>query len=337
MSDLGYVSYLGFIFLPGIGLGELLHLWQDGDSFAARLAYSFGLGLAVDTTVIAVRTSGLSSALTGLDSWTVYGVIAFGVAAILISVSLSRRLTWYVKPRLEDFAVLAILLAQGGVILIYLQKYPIFPEYQSPDFSAHVQIAQSLINGSAHSVPAGVLYYGIHFQLASSLVLVGGVPLVTVRWTMAILAILSPLLFYLVAQRLSSSKAAAAIAAIVYSFSGTIWFGSVFNSGLYANFFGILIALFLIVVLLDFGSNKSFGTWVVLGFAIIVTYFSHYSTITMLPAILVLAPMEYVINQSLPKRLLFGCMLVMVPAAAGLLIDLGAIGHLLYLATEGGG
>ena len=77
----------------------------------------------------------------------------------------------------------------------------------------------------------------------------------TVRWTVAPLTVLSPLLFYLAAQRLFASVAVSTITAAVYSLSATIWFSSIFNSGLYANFFGILASLFLIVAFLDAASS----------------------------------------------------------------------------------
>ncbi|MDA4113901.1 MAG: glycosyltransferase family 39 protein [Thaumarchaeota archaeon] len=337
MSSLGYLVYLAFIFVPGVGLGELLEVWREHDSLTARIAFSFGLGLTVDTTVVMVRTSGVFPSLVGLDLWTIYSTIVFGLAVFLLSSAIRKRVGLWVRPRRLDLVMAAIVLVQGLMILLYFQKYPIFPEYQSPDYAAHVQYAQALISGSSASIPAGLLYYGVHFQLASSLLLVGGNPLVTVRLTMALLAVLSPLLFYLIAQRLFSSSVAAAIAALVYSLSGTIWFGSIFNTGLYANFFGILASLFLIVALIEVGQNlRSRGAWAVLCLAAITAYFSHYSTITLLPAVLLLPLVEYFADRALPKRLILASLLVVAPAAIALLVY-PSIVNSLELASNGGG
>ena len=315
LSSLGYLVYLAFIFAPGIGLGALLGVWGEQDSLITRIAYSFGLGLAVDTTVVMIRTSGVSPILLGLDVWTIYGTIVFGVGLLLLSLVIHRRVTWWIRPKKLDLAVFGIILLQGLLIVIYFQKYPIFPEYQSPDFATHVQYAQDLISGTTASIPLGVLYYGVHFQLASSLLLVGGNPLVTVRWTMAALATLSPLLFYLLAQKLFSSSVAATICALIYSLSGAIWFGSVFNAGIYANFFGILASLFLLVAFIEVELNlKSRGAWVVLFLATITAYFSHYSTITVLPAVLILPLVQYFADKVFPKRLLLASALVIAPA-----------------------
>ena len=139
----------------------------------ARLAYSFGLGLALDTFVLVIRTSGLNSVLVGIDQWTVYGTIAFGLVCLVASISIRRRITFLVKPRTLDFARLGVLVIQGVIILLYFEKYPIFPEYQSPDYVTHVQYAQSLISGSLTTIPDGILYFGIHLQLAVSLLLSG--------------------------------------------------------------------------------------------------------------------------------------------------------------------
>jgi len=337
LSSLGYLAYLAFIFIPGIGLGEVLEVWGKQDSLTTRIAYSFGLGLAVDTTVVMIRTSGVVPTLVGLDIWTVYGTILFGVALLLLSSIVRRRLTWWVKPRKLDLVVLAIILVQSLMILLYFEKYPIFPEYQVPDFAAHVQYVQALISGSSTSIPTGVLYYGVHFQLASSLLLVGGNPLVTVRWTMAILAALSPLLFYLVAQKLFSSNVAVTITALMYTLSATIWFGTVFNSGLYANFFGILASLFLLVALIELGLNlKSPGAWAVLCLATTTAYFSHYSTLTILPAVLILPFVQYFADRDLPKRVFLASLLIVLPAAIAILAYPTIITSFELLASGGG-
>ena len=69
------------------------------------------------------------------------------------------RKTW-------KLAMFSIILVQSLLIVLYFQKYPIFPAYQSPDYAAHVQYAQGLVSGTSTSIPLGVLYYGVRFQLS---------------------------------------------------------------------------------------------------------------------------------------------------------------------------
>ncbi len=60
LEFLGYLVYLGFIFLPGISIGEVLGIFRDSENQTERVALALGLGLAVDTLVLFLRTSGAS-------------------------------------------------------------------------------------------------------------------------------------------------------------------------------------------------------------------------------------------------------------------------------------
>ena len=53
-SVLGYFVYLLFIFLPGLGFGELLNLWRSDEGLMERVGLARGLGLAVVTVVLMV-------------------------------------------------------------------------------------------------------------------------------------------------------------------------------------------------------------------------------------------------------------------------------------------
>src|ERR1700730_258965 len=194
----GYVLYLLEIFLPGIGFGELLRIWKKEDSLIERLGIYFGLGLAINTIVLTIRTSKIAG-LSGIDSYTIYGIIVLGLAALAISIV--RRKTFQLpRPARADLIVGILVAIQVLMVVLYFAKYPIFPEYQSQDYSVHIQIAQALISGAYPSIPGGILYYGIHYQLASGILLIGGEPLITVRYIMAILVVLSQFLFYAAAK-----------------------------------------------------------------------------------------------------------------------------------------
>src|SRR6266571_9555342 len=233
------------IFLPGLGLGELLQVWKEGETVAERLAWAFGIGLSFDTLVFMVRTSGLQIGgvrLVGMDLQTIYFILGVGLVALFVGLVLHRRLAFPTKIVRIDLLLGVMILGLGLLLVLYFNKYPIFPEYQSPDYQNHVELAQGVLSGRVASMPRGLLYYGVHYQLASALLLAGGEPLVVVQRTMAILVFFSPLLVYLVSVKLFKSQTVGLLNSFVYSFSATIWFGSVFNAGLYANFFGVLIA-----------------------------------------------------------------------------------------------
>lgn len=334
MSSLGFIPYLAYLFVPGLGAGELFKVWRPDDSLAARVAYCFGMGLCVDTLLLAVKTAGITPALTGLEGADVYLAIGAGAVLLFASVLSRRRFSWWRRPTRTDLAVLAIMIAQGLILVAYLQKYPIFPESSSHDFVVHVQNTKGLISGTYKTIPNGLLYGGIYFQLAPALLLVGGSPLVTIRWTMALLTFLSPLLFYLASQRLSGSDSCGLLVSFLYSLSGTIWFGSVFNSGLYANFFGIMAALFLLVAFLDAtGAGLDLGTTAALALATVTAYFSHYSVVTLMPAILAYPLIKYAGTRKLDRTSLVATAVVIIPGVAGLAAYPRELNRLIFAET----
>ncbi len=215
----GYFLYLLEIFLPGIGFGELFHLWKKEDSLIDRVGLAFGLGLSFDTIVLMVRTSGIAR-LSGIDVYTLYVIMMAGVIALAISLIFREKKFGIPKFERTDLILIVLLIVQSLVLLLYFQKYPIFPEYQSQDYGIHVQLAEGLISGSMTSIPSGILYYGIHYQLASGILFVGGEPLITVRETMAILVVLSSLLFYSSTKRVFSSSRIGLICTLIYVLSG---------------------------------------------------------------------------------------------------------------------
>jgi hypothetical protein len=185
----GYIIYLLVIFVPGVGFGELLGLWKSRDSLAEKAALAFALGLSIDTIVFLIKTSGFDG-LSGINLATVYFVIGLGFIALAASVIVKKKLAFPVKPSRMDLVLFAIMLLQGLMLLVYFQKYPIFPEYFTQDPTVHVGYVESLISGQTTSIPTGLLYFGVHYQLASGVLLVGGEPLVVVQRVMVSFALL---------------------------------------------------------------------------------------------------------------------------------------------------
>ncbi len=338
---LGYVFYLLLIFVPGIGFGELLGVWRKEARLVEGLALAFGLGLAINTIVMAVRTSGFTLfgiTLLGLDLPTMYFVIGIGVIAFFSSFLLKKRFSFPVKLGAPDLVLLLVILLQGAMVWLYFQKYPIFPEYQSQDYAAHVQFAQGLLSGSIVSIPNGILYFGVHYQLASALLFVGGEGLVTARITMAILVVLSPLLFYLASSKLLGNRWAGLLAAVIYSLSASVWFDSVFDSGLYANFFGILAVLLLLVSVVGLDSNiTSPSAWVFFILALGMTYFSHYTAITLLPALFIVPLIHFLQRSKGALKYLAPPVFAVAPGGIALLAFPGLLSLVYSLAVSGGG
>ncbi|MDG6925598.1 MAG: hypothetical protein JRN09_03500 [Nitrososphaerota archaeon] len=344
MSDqnlAGYALYLMMVFLPGLGLGELLGVWRDGESLAERLGLAFGLGLAFDTLVLFVRTSGASLdgfRMAGIEPTTIYLMIAMGAAFLVAGVAYRRGFGFYVRPRLVDLAVLLVVLGLCGMLAAFFSKYPIFPEYQSPDFANHVDYSTSLMTGASTSIPNGLLYYGVEYQLAASLLLVGGTSIVTVRETMALLVAFSPLVVYLASSRLFSNRIAALLVTAVYTFSGTLWFDSVLNTGLFANFFGFLASLMLLVAFLEVSAGvRSPTRWAFFVLMLVMAYLSHYSTLTLLPALFLVGLLLFAKDRKAGLRFLLPGVVPLVPVVLVAAADPGYVSSVISLAMTGGG
>jgi len=335
----GYLVYLLFIFLPGIGFGELLDLWRS-ESLAERVALAFALGLSIDAVALLIKTSGFFG-LTGIGVNSVYLVIAIGLVALIISAASKRKVAFPVRPARIDFTLFAIMILQGLMLLVYLQKYPIFPEYFAQDPTVHVEYVLGLISGSITSIPGGLLYFGVHYQLAAGVLLVGGEPLVVIQRIMAILVTISPLLFFYAAKKIFASDRAAMITTILYSFSGMVWYAGVFDSGLYPNFYGILAALFLIVAVINVVESKSFLPWILFAIALINAYMSHYSLLTLLPSLILLPIFRLIRVRSVAdpsfRRFLTAAIITIAPAGVPLVLYPNLASRILFLATSGGG
>jgi len=318
----GYALYILEIFLPGLGLGEVLSLWKREDSLAEKLGLAFGLGLAFDTLVLAVRTSGVSvlgENLRGVDLPTIYFILAAGSVALAVSWLRKKRLDVLGMPAWSDLAVALLTIILGTMAAMYFAKYPIFPAFASQDPGLYTGIAQGLVSGAVTSLPGGVLYYGVHLQLASSLLLVGGEPLVAVQRTMGVLVVLSPLVVYAACRRIFASSRAGLVTVTIYVLSGTIWFDSVFDAGLYANFFGILASLFFVVAFLQVSQGiRSIRSWLVFSFALFMVYLSHYSSVTVFPALLILPLVAFALGGRDVGRYLIPGVAALVPAAVAL-------------------
>ena len=133
-------------------------------------------------------------------------------------------------------------------------KYPIFPLVLSGDVSQYLATATSIAHGNFPSASAFVLYGAVWLYLGLVVKLFPAIPLETIRMAMGFLVFLSPLVVYFSVKELFDSRAAIWTSAL-YSLSGFVWFGAIFNSGLYANFVGLLSSLALIAGVVWFAKD----------------------------------------------------------------------------------
>jgi hypothetical protein len=142
---LGYLEFVVLLFLPGAALIELFQLGGEF-SFAERLGLAFGLSMAVDVLVLAFRTSGLaigSQLMVGIFPGTLEIMLAVSLVAFAAPIVLRRKLSFFVQPTRYDLYVLGLVVAQALFVAAHFSKYPIFPQFQSVDFTSHVQIRQT--------------------------------------------------------------------------------------------------------------------------------------------------------------------------------------------------
>lgn len=253
-----------------------------------------------------VRVLGITFAGLSFDSF--YAILLIGAIALIISLVVRRKFLFPIKPRTSDCILFAILAIQAIIVIIYFRYYPIFPQFPSNDFMDHVLVSKDLIAGiTPKSFPAqantfqwspfGIFYGGIEYQISLALILVSGIDLAISEVVMGILVVLSSLLFYLVGEKLFKSPRAGLIIAGAYSFAGPVWFGEVFNTGLYSNFYGVLATMFFIVVMIFFVSEpRKWNYWALVILATVNLLWSHYSSITVYPAMIVYAVAVY-LNQ----------------------------------------
>jgi hypothetical protein len=338
---LGYVEFMALLFLPGMAFMEIFELGGEF-SFAERLGLAFGLSMAVDVLVLVARTSGINiggKLMVGIGPETLEIMLAASLVALAAPILLRRRFTLWVKPERLDLYVLGLVLAQALLVVAHFYKYPIFPQFSSVDFSQHVMITGALQSGETTVFPGGILYYGVHLLMGSLVALSGDIVLVATQYAMAILAALSPLLVFVSVASLTSSKRAGLVGSLLYVATGFIWFGSVFDSGLYANFYGILsILLLFAVVPAVLKQPRNPGLWLALILAVGSGYFSHYSYVTVIPALVALPIAVFVIKRkvSIPAIAVAAVLVVPGVIAAALRPDLVTL-LIQFVTAPGGG
>jgi len=280
-----------------------------------RLGIAFGASLALDVLVLLFRTSGLAFggiSLLGIDPVTVHAVLVSWTLVLVFALVRTRGRSWRM-PTKADAEVFALTAALGLLVLLHFYKYPLFPQFESVDFYQHVEITDSVVGGTTSTIPSGILYYGVHVLMGSAVAVTGDPALFVTQYSMGILVTFSALLVYAAAIALCASRGAAMVATAVYVFAGYVWFGSVFDAGLYANFFGVLAALTLIASLGLYLKKPSLRRAVLYLVVFSAAMFSHYSILTLFPALLALPVIVYVTSRKFDRNL---SLIIYAPMAA---------------------
>ena len=187
--------------------------------------------------------------------------------------------------------------------------------------------------------PGGILYYGAHLLMGSLVALSGDLVLAVTQYAMGILTVFSPLLVYLAVGSLTTSRRVGLLATLLYVSTGFVWFGSVFDAGLYANFYGILsILLLFALVPVVLKQPRSPGVWVALALAVGSGYFSHYSYVTVIPAVVALPIVLFVFERKVRLPAVAIPLVVVVPGAVAALLRPDLVTLLVqFVQATGGG
>jgi hypothetical protein len=337
---LGGLVYIAGIILPGLGIGEAIAVWKPQDSLVERFAKTLGLGLSIDAILLFLSTSGITVfgvRLIGVSIGTVYALSIGGLILIVASVAVRRAFRFPVRPTRIDLGVLLLMLIQTYMLFLYFQRFPIFPEYPSGDFLQYLHIAEDLASGAVTSGTTSILYFGIHYQLAAAITAIGGEPLVTIRWTMAALAVLSTPIWFLAAKKLFGKTKVSLIIVTIYSLTATIWFGTIFNAGLYSNFYGILSTIFFLSIICEVQAQEGRSRWwIPFVLSLGNLYLSHYSSLTVLPALVAVPIIARFLSPDQFKRYAAAATVPFLPALIIVPLYPGLVTSLLNIATQAG-
>jgi hypothetical protein len=175
--------------------------------------------------------------------------------------------------------------------------------------------------------------------MSSLVALSGDIVLESTQYAMGILAAVSPLLVFAAVNSLTRSRRVGLIACLLYVFTGFVWFGSVFDAGLYANFYGILSILLVFALVPGVMSQpRNPGIWLAFLVALGSGYLSHYSFVTIIPALLALPLVTFVLERKVSLPTLAIPAVAVIPAVVGAIIRPDLIGLLVqFLQAQGGG
>ncbi|MDV3278203.1 MAG: hypothetical protein LYZ69_07030 [Nitrososphaerales archaeon] len=319
----GLAAYVLVVLIQGIGFGELLKAWKPEDDMASRFAIALGVGISSSGVSMLVFTSGFSIfgiELLGIGGAAVYLPVGIGLVALFASIVARRRFSFPRMPSWGDCLIAVLIAAQLIMLIQYFGQFPFFPQYPSADFIQHFNLARAILAGQISSIPSGILYFGVHYQIGMAMFF-SGVDTNVARYTVGILAVFSTPLFYLAAAKIFKNRNGAYAGAAIYVLTATVWFGNLFNSGLYPEFYGLISLLFILAVMAPLlNEPKRPAPWFLFLLALASGFISHYAVLVLLPVLLVMTLVS--LTKSREDRITWFLLLgiLAVPAVLGVLL-----------------
>ena len=244
--------WLAFLFLPGMAMSEFLALWRKEDSLSIRVAWAFAIGTSFNVALFFMRS------FTGLTIiQTMAASVSLSILLLFISAATRRKFSFPKKPCKADIALLLLILVQSAILYSHFEKFPIFPQFRTADFEAHVRIATDYSRGNIPPLHDQLLYYGIYYILSPLLIFSEAEPLILIREGMGILVSLSPLAVYLASHHVFGNPRSALVCVAVWVLGGFVWHGMTLNTGLYPNFYSILSSFWLIAIAVQFARERA--------------------------------------------------------------------------------
>jgi len=204
------------------------------------------------TLVLAITISFIEFAIAGRVSFV--SLIAGLILATAVTHYVRR---YYVKQEDREVSKLALTLAllYAFVIISTYYVYPIFPANRSADFLVYIERSIVFATGEATFKNLTTLHPAIYLLLGAVLSLNILNPLFLTRGFMLLLTILNIPLIYMVSKKLYG-KLAGELALLLSIFINIFWYYTVIITGLYANFLGLMLALYLLYLIAEYFRSK---------------------------------------------------------------------------------
>ena len=240
----------------------------------------------------AVNVIGLTLVLTVIISAIEFAVInKVSYTSLITGLTLATIITYYVRKHygkhgVSNYSKLSLVLALTYVLIIVstYYVYPIFPANRSGDFLVYIKDSLKFATGEATLKDLVTLHPAIYLLLGTILSLNILNPLVLTRFFMLILTISSIPLIYEVSRKFYG-KFAGELALLLSIFINIFWYYTVIITGLYANFLGLMMALYLLYLISKYVKDNDRAYLVLAIPTTLIMLMSHETTFAVLLAL----------------------------------------------------
>ena len=203
------------------------------------------------TLVITVMASFMEFIIAGKVSYI--SLIIGLIVATIVTYNIRKH---YIEEKSESCKLVLILASLYVFIIVSTYYvYPIFPANQSADFLVYIKRSIVFATGEATFKNLITLHPAIYLLLGTVLSLNILNPLFLTRGFMLLLTILNIPLIYVVSKKLYD-RLVGELALLISIFINIFWYYTVIITGLYANFLGIMLALYLLYLIAEYFRSK---------------------------------------------------------------------------------